>query len=1082
MKLLAKTAEERYQTAAGAESDLRRCLAEWETRGHIDEFPPGEHDTPDRLLIPEKLYGRTTEIDTLLASFDRIVAGGRPELVLVSGYSGIGKSAVVNELHKPLVPPRGLFASGKFGQYKRDIPYATLAQAFQSLIRPLLSKSEAELRQWREALLEALEPNGRLMVDLVPELKHIIGEQPPVPELPPQDAQGRFQLVFRRFISVFARPEHPLALFLDDLQWLDAATLDLLEDLLTRPDVQNLLLIGAYRDNEVDPIHPLMRKLEAMRQAGAILQDIVLAPLTCEDLGQLIADSVHCEPERITPLAQLIHEKTTGNPLFAIQFISALADEALLTFDYGEARWCWDLNRIHAKGYTDNVVDLLVGKLNRLSAETRNALQKLACLGNDAGFTMLRIVYQDSEEEMHGQLWEAVRAGLIFRSEDSYKFLHDRVQEAAYSLIPEESRAEAHLRIGMLLAAQTPPEKLEETIFEIVNQLNRGSHLITSTEELERVAELNFIAGRRAKTSTAYASALNYLVSGAALLPGDSWERQHDLIFELELHRAECEFLTGALAEAEQRLAVLSARAATTIERARVTCLQVDLYTTLDQGSRAIAVGLDYLRHLGIDWSPHPTEDEARREYERIWSQLGSRTIESLIDLPLMSNAASLATLDVLTKLGPPAHYTDANVRSMVICRAVNLSLEGGNCDGSCYAYAVLGRLAGPEFGDYQAGLRFGRLGYELVEQRGLKRFQARTYLNFGYLLMFWTRHVREGRDVLRRAFETASQIGDLTFAAYYYTHLNTHLLAAGDPLDNVQVEVEHGLAFARNMRFGFAIDSIAGQLGLIRTLRGLTPIFGSFDDGQFDELLLESRFCGNPDLALAEGSYWIRKLQARFFAGDYAGALEASLRAQQLQPTSASFFECAEYHFYSALSRAASCESAAAGQWQEHVRALAAHHRQLEVWATACPENFENRAALVGAEIARIEGRDLDAEHLYEHAIHSAHTHGFVHNEALANEVAARFYAARGFEKIAHAYLQDARYGYIRWGAFGKVRQLDELYPHLREERAGCRPHKHDRGTRRTTGSSYCYQSLASRVGRDRSGKTDRHADAHSD
>lgn len=1036
MKLLTKTAEERYQTAAGAESDLRRCLAEWETRGDIDEFPPGEHDTPDRLLIPEKLYGRTAEIDTLLASFDRIVAGGRPELVLVSGYSGIGKSAVVNELHKPLVPPRGLFASGKFDQYKRDIPYATLAQTFQSLIRPLLSKTEAELRQWREALLEALEPNGRLIVDLVPELQHIIGEQPPAPELPPQDAQGRFQLVFRRFISVFARPEHPLTLFLDDLQWLDAATLDLLEDLLTRPDVQNLLLIGAYRDNEVDPHHLLMRKLEAMRQAGAILQDIVLEPLTCDDLAQLIADSVHSEPERITPLAQLIHEKTSGNPLFAIQFISALADEALLTFDYGEARWCWDLNRIHAQGYTDNVVDLMVGRLNRLSAETRNALQKLACLGNDAGFTTLGIVYQDSAEEMHGQLWEAVRAGLIFRSEDSYKFLHDRVQEAAYSLIPEESRAEAHLRIGTLLAAQTPPERLEETIFEIVNQLNRGSHLITSVEELERVAELNSIAGRRAKNSTAYASALNYLLSGAALLPGDSWERKHDLIFELELHRAECEFLTGALAEAEQRLAVLSARAATTIERARVTCLQVDLYTTLDQGSRAIAVGLDYLRHLGIDWSPHPAADEARREYERIWSQLGSRTIESLIDLPLMSNAASLATLDVLTKLGPPAHYTDANVRSMVICRAVNLSLEGGNCDGSCYAYTVLGRIAGPEFGDYEAGLRFGRLGYELVEQRGLKRFQARTYLNFGYLLMFWTRHVREGRDVLRRAFETANQIGDLTFAAYYYTHLNTYLLAAGDPLDSVQVEVEHGLAFSRNIQFGFAIDSIAGQLGLVRTLRGLTPIFGCFDDGEFDELLLESRFCRNPDLKLAEGSYWIRKLQARFFAGDYAGALEASLRAQQLQPTSASFFECAEYHFYSALSRAASCESAAADQWQEHVRALAAHHRQLEVWATACPDNFENRAALVGAEIARIEGRALDAEHLYEHAIRSAQTHGFVHNEALANEVAARFYAARGFKKIAHAYLQDARYAYIRWGADGKVRQLDELYPYLREEK----------------------------------------------
>ncbi|MGY3653001.1 hypothetical protein ACVWW2_008292 [Bradyrhizobium sp. LM4.3] len=705
----------------------------------------------------------------------------------------------------------------------------------------------------------------------------------------------------------------------------------------------------------------------------------------------------------------------------------------MLTFDYGEARWCWDLNRIHAKGYTDNVVDLMVGRLNRLSAETRNALQKLACLGNDAGFEMLRIVYQESEEEMHGRVWEAVRAGLIFRSEDSYKFLHDRVQEAAYSLIPEESRAEAHLRIGMLLAAQTPPEKLKETIFEILNQLNRGSHLITSTEELERVAELNFIAGKRAKSSTAYASALSYLVSGVALLRGDSWERQHDLIFELELHRAECEFLTGALAEGEQRLALLSARAATTIERARVTCLQVDLYTTLDQAGRAIAVGLDYLRHLDIDWSPHPTEDEARREFERIWYQLGSRSIESLIDLPLMSNAASLATLDVLTKLGPPAWHTDANLASLVICRAVNLSLEGGNCDGSCYAYAVLGRLAGPKFGDYQAGLLFCRLGYELVEQRGLKRFQARIYLNFGSLVTPWTRHVREGRDLLRRAFEAANQIGDLTFAAYCCSHLNTNLLAAGDPLDEVQSEAERGLAFAQKMRFGLLIDSIAGQLGLIRTLRGLTPIFGSFDDGQFSELLLESRFCRNPDLALAEGWYWVRKLQARFFAGDYVSAIEASSRAQRLLWTSPSMFETAEYHFYSALSQAASCESAAAGQ--QHVEALAAHHRQLEVWATACPDNFENRVALVGAEIARIEGRALDAEHLYEHAIHSAHKYGLVHNEALANEVAARFYAARGFKKIAHAYLRDARYAYVRWGADGKVRQLDGLYPHLREE-----------------------------------------------
>ena len=452
----------------------------------------------------------------------------------MSGYSGIGKSSVVNELHKPLVPPRGLFASGKFDQYKRDIPYATLAQAFQSLVRPLLSKSEGELSKWRDALHDALGPNGLLIVDLVPELKLIIGEQPPVPDLPPQDAQRRFQFVFRRFIGVFARPEHPLALFLDDLQWLDAATLDLIEDLLTQPDMQHLLLIGAYRDNEVDPSHPLMRKLDAMRQAGALLHDIVLAPLTREDLEQLIADALHCEPDRATPLAQLVQDKTGGNPFFAIQFISSLAEEGLLTFDHSEGRWSWDLNRIHAEGYTDNVVDLMVGKLNRLPADSQKALQQLACLGNSAEFALLEMVSQDSKEEMHARLWEAVRAGLIFRTEHSYRFLHDRVQEAAYSLIPQELRAEVHLRIGKLLAAHTPPEKREEGIFEIVNQLNRGSHLITSAEERVRVAELNFMAGRRAKISTAYASALKYLAAGRALLTEEMWDDNYELIFPIE--------------------------------------------------------------------------------------------------------------------------------------------------------------------------------------------------------------------------------------------------------------------------------------------------------------------------------------------------------------------------------------------------------------------------------------------------------------------------------------------------------------------------------------------------------------------
>lgn len=1035
MKLLAKTPEERYQTASGVESDLRRCLAEWEAHGRIADFLPGRHDAPDRLLLPEKLYGRERELETLLTAFDRVVAGGRPELVLVSGYSGIGKSALVNELHKALVPPRGLFASGKFDQYKRDIPYATLAQAFQSLIRPLLSKSEEQLSKWRHSIQAALDPNGQLIVNLIPELKAIIGEQPPVPELPQREAQARLQLVFRRFIDVFARPEHPLVLFLDDLQWLDAATLDLMEYLLTQPDVNHLMLIGAYRDNEVDAMHPLMRKLQAMRQAGALLQDLVLAPLTREHLEQLIGDSLRCQPGHARPLAELVHDKTSGIPFFAIQFVYALVEEALISFDHVDGRWSWDLDRIRAKGYTDNVVDLMVTKLTRLAPETQDALKQLACLGNTADFTMLGVVYRDSLQEMHARMAEAVAAGFILRSTDSYKFLHDRVQEAAYSLIPQDLRAEAHLRIGTLMASHIEPGKREEGIFEIVNQLNRGSHLITSSEERESVAELNLTAGRRAKSSTAYASAIKHLHAGRGLLTDAIWTHNYQLIFSIECLLAECELLTADMAAAESRLSMLAERAKSAHDIALVTRLRLTLYTALDRSERAVEVFLDYWRSRGTDWSPHPTEDEVSREYGHIWSLLGNRQIEELVDFPLITDRDVLDALDVCSEVVTPALWADAHLHALVICRMVCLSLEHGNSDGSCYAYVWLGMLAGHRFGNYEAGYRFGKLGYDLVEQRGLHRYQARTYMCFGAIIIPWTRHIKEGRELERRCFDAANRIGDLTYAAYTWEALITILLATGDPLSEVQREAETGLEFSTNVRFEFEIDSIVGQLRLIRTLRGLTPRFGDFNDERFDELLFERHLASDPGLDVPECWYWVRKLQARFLAGDYASAIEASLKASPLFRKAPTAFAIAEYHFYGALSRAAACDTATDDARPRHFEALVAHQKQQEIWARHCPENFENRAALVGAEIARIEGRTLEAEQLYEQAIRSAHNNGFVNNEAIAKELAARFYEARGFERIAHMYLQDARYGYVRWGADGKVRQLDAMHPGLGAE-----------------------------------------------
>lgn len=1037
LKLLAKTAEDRYQTAPGLASDLQRCLQEWESHGRIEAFPLGEHDASDRLLLPEKLYGREREIDALLAAFDRVVAHGKTELVLVSGYSGIGKSSVVNELHKALVPPRGLFAWGKFDQYKRDIPYATLSQAFQSLVRQILGQSDAEVQVWREALQQALGSAGQLMVNLIPELESIVGKQRAVPDLPPHEARNRFKLVFCRFLGVFARAPHPLALFFDDLQWLDAATLDLFEHLITDAEVRHLLLVGAYRDNEVDAAHPLTRTIGAIRGAGAPLQEIVLSPLARDDLGRLLADSLHVTPDCVAPLTTLVHEKAGGNPFFSIQFIGVLAEKGLLAFDRATAAWTWDLAGIRAEGFTDNVVDLLVGKLTRLPEPTQDALRHFACLGNSAEVATLVVVHGTSEEELHAALWEAVRAGFVLRQDGAYSFLHDRVQEAAYALLPEAARAGEHLRIGRLLLAGTPLPALDETIFDLVNQLNRGAALMSSLAERERLAELNLLAGKRAMASTAHASAATYLGAGRALLDADCWERRYPLTFDLEFHLAECEFLTGEAVAAETRLALLSRAAGNLGDLAAVACLRMALFTTLDRLDHAIAVCFDYLARVGVHWAPRPSDDLVREEYDRMWRQLGERSIEEIIDLPALTDADQRATLEVLITSAPAVMFSDASLFRLIVGRMVNLSLEHGNSDASCLAYELLGMILGPYLGDYQAAYRFGKLGLDLVELRGLERFKARVCVCFGTLILPWTRHLRSGQAMVRRAFDLARQSGDLTYATYSLSLLSTNVIVSGEQLGFAQREAESGLAFAQAAKFGMIIDTFAGQLGLVRALRGLTASLSSFSDDSLDEAELKRRMESDPRRAVALFRYATRKLQAFVYAGDPAAALQAAATAESLLWTSPSLLDTAEYHFYGALARAAEHDLCPDDERARNRAALVAHLDQIAIWAANCPENFANRAALVAAELARIDGRDLEAMRLYEDAIRSSRDNGFPHNEAIAGELCGQFHASRGFETIAQAYLRNARHGYERWGAQAKVEQMERRYPHLRSEAA---------------------------------------------
>jgi predicted ATPase/signal transduction histidine kinase len=1032
-KLLAKLPDHRYQSALGLRHDLERCQRDWSERGVMGAFPLGEHDISEELWIPQTLYGRSAEIAALCEAFERVAESGTPELVLVSGYAGIGKSVMVRELLRPVVQWRGRFLAGKFEQHKRDIPYFTISQALRTLALDIVAEGDAAIARWRQRLAQALGPFGKLVVDLVPQLGLIVGPQPAVPALSLTEAETRLHLVFGRLFAACAAPDHPIALFIDDLQWADSASLQLIANLMTDSEARHLLIIAAYRDNEVDPSHPMVRALEPVRRSGACVRDLVLGPLSEDDLGQLVADTVHATPAEAAPLASLVRQKTGGNPFFAIQFLAALHHKRSIWFDHEAYRWRWDVAQVRAEGYTDNLADLMRDRLYALPAETQAALQLAAYLG---GTVDAAVLASTSARDLASALQPALDQHLLLESVQggprSYRFSHDRVHEAAYALLPEPERARSHLAIGRRLLASTSAEELDERVFEIVNQLERGAALIESGHERERLAELYLLAGTRAQASTAYASALRYFTAGSAVLEAAPEVRRPELAFALALHRAECEFLTCALDVAEQRLAELVGRAACIIDLAAVTSARIALYTTRDRSDLAIAAALDYLRRVGVDWPAHPSDDEVRREYDRVWQQLGSRAIEDLADLRPTTDPEHRATMDVLTEVQVPALFSDEKLHSLVICRLVNMSLEHGNSDGSCTGYGWLGAILQPRFGNSTAGFRFGQVALDLVERHRLLRWKARVYLLLGNLITPWTKHLRGGVPLVRRAFDAAAETGDLTYAVYTCNPLITLLLAAGEPLAAVQREAETALAFVRKTRFGLGIDVITTQLQLIRSLRGMTRELGSFDDEEFAEARFEQHLEGDPHLAIATGWYGVRKLQAHLLAGNHAEAVAAAARARPLLRTTPLLFESAEYVFYGALACAAHHDGAPEDERPGLRETLAEHHTQLVAWAEHCPDNFGGRAALVGAELARVRGEPDRALECYEQAISAAREHGFVYIEAIAYEVAARFHRARGQALIADAYVREAHACYVQWGAEGKARQLRSAHPRL--------------------------------------------------
>src|SRR4028118_912926 len=706
MKLMAKNAEDRYQSAAGLLADLENSLHQLETTGQIADFIPGRLDILSQLLIPQKLYGRENQVNQLLAAFERVGAGlannllekpttlepklppsGTSELMLVSGYSGIGKSAVVNEVSKPITRSKGYFISGKFDQLKRNIPYASLIQAFNYLLRQLLTESAVSLEIWRTKILTALGTDGQVIADVIPKVELIIGKQPEVPEVSPTEAQNRFNRLFKEFLRVFAQKEHPLVIFLDDLQWADSATLKLIELMMTDNETQYLFLIGAYRDNEVNPAHPLMMMLDGLRNRGAIINFITLAPLEIKHINHLIADRLHGDNKSVKPLAELVQRKTLGNPFFANQFLKTLHAEKLITFDFQRHVFVWDISNIEAQDITDNVVDLMIGNLKKLPESTQQVLRLAACVGASFDLTTISIVCEKSKEAVFPDLVTAIQSGLILPTSEldtqlliqDYKFLHDRVQQAGYALIDKAQKTAVHLQIGRLLLQNTAPKSLSEEIFEIVDHLNLGVEIVTDRAERYKIVKLNLIAGKKAKAATAYVAAVDYLNTGLNLLNVDSWQSNYDLTLALHEEAAEAAYLNGDFPKMEQLAEEVLNRAKTVLDKVKGYDGKIQEIGAQSKIKEGIQISLIALTQLGISLPEDPSQWDVQRKLKKTASLVADRDIEDLINLPLMIEPDKQAAQLIFSSIAASAFISAPALFILMMCEQVNLSIKYGN-------------------------------------------------------------------------------------------------------------------------------------------------------------------------------------------------------------------------------------------------------------------------------------------------------------------------------------------------------------------------------------------------------------------
>ncbi len=1094
-KLMEKGAEARYRSAFGLKNDLDQCRQRLLAGAANDElFIPGQRDFSDRFEIPQKLYGREQEIAVLMSAFSEVADGGS-KMLLVGGYSGIGKSALINEVHKPIVGRNGYFIAGKFDQFQRNIPYSAISRAFQGLIQQLLAEPPERLQGWKESILEALGQSGQVIIDIIPELEQVIGEQPPVPHLGSEENQNRFNGLFLRFLALFTRREHPLVLFIDDLQWVDSATLALLKLFMLSGRSNYFLFLGAFRDNEVEPHHPFHRAVEEIRAGGVPVPQLTLRPLTLEHINQLVADTVSQEPQETAALAQLVHAKTAGNPFFVNQFLKSIHERGLIGFEVARLRWRWDLAAIHAEGISDNVVDLMLDKLAALPETARHLLRLGACIGNSFDLKTLSIISELPQSEVARRLWPAVKAGLLLSDGEGHallkelddaaierderfpttvdRFLHDRVQQAAYSLIESDKKRQVHLQIARLLLREATEEELEGRLFDIVGHYNHSVALIDQQEERQTLANLNRRAGQRAREATAYHPALQYFRRGIEVLAGLTGADHYALMFELEKGQVECHFLLSAVEEGVQGADQLLRKCRRLEDKVAINNILILYYGGAGQMDRAIEIALDSLQLCGVAIPRNPNRSQLLLELARAKLRLGRRGAAELLAMPELTDGNVHTVLSLLKELIAPTYLQGrTSLLPYIILRMFNLTLAHGNGPVASFAYSGYA-LLWAKLDDFKEAHRFGVIAMEYNKRVDNPPMEARCYFMTTSFALYWRQPLRQARELRRIGLQKLVDTGEYFWASYIYLFgfWQEVLLAAS--VDEIVAFTAREIKFAEQAKQIEPFHVHTLHHNLLRNLAGEVTEPASLDFHGGEEAAALDYFKVNVTSTMGRFYHQVCRLVLEFGNESYDRAVTLAVDpAMTEEVIRDGTFTRVIFTLFSCL--AILNASAANGHAEQRQRqsCYRARKAKLNRWYRLCPENFAPLWHLVEAEAARSPRREAAAIGHYEQAIRSARENGWLLLEAMANELFAKFWLRRANERVAAVYMAEARYLYYRWGAAGRVRGLDERYPQLLGRPSLVRPELREGtvsegplGTTTSTGShetSLDFQTLA--------------------